>query len=159
MKTSKIITTAATLGLVIFMSVSGISNPGTNRTGEIIKGSSKPKAAAENAIAKVTSAVTTELSYLRFDVNKFAAASVPSEMPESNMDYLKFDVSNFAGSNNNEITELPETADFGYLKFDVNNFSSETKITEFPGENLSYLRFDVSRFAADNSTITEYPAE
>lgn len=113
MKTSKIITTFATLSLIFFMSVTSIANTGTISTGDLVK---------TGAVAELTS---FSIDYLRFDVNNYVDAneSEITELPvENEFDYLRFDVNNFTIDNATDLTEMPVN-EFEYLRFDVNNYS------------------------------------
>ena len=120
MKTLKIITTISTLSLILFLSSTSIAKPVTVHTGDIVKTSAKKQiSAAETAISKMTAAVETEFSYLRFDVNKYVNENETAEVTHSSLDYLRFDVTDFM--NETEVSEMPSN-EFNYLRCDVNNF-------------------------------------
>ena len=154
MKTLKNITTVATLSLILFLS-SSIANSATLTTGDIVKTSAKKQiSAAEAAISKITAAVETEFSYLRFDVNKFNIENVSAELPASPVDYLRFDVKSFSTANEIEITELPSNIEFEYLRFDVTDYEvlNSGDINEFPANEFEYLRFDVNNYSDSEYT-------
>lgn len=160
MKTSKIITTLATLNLVVFMSITSFANPNSGNTGDVIKTTAKNQISADkgNSDASVTTASSeNEFSHLRFDVNKFINESETAEFVHNAMNYLRFDVERFVDDNEPEISEIPETIDFDYLRFDVNKFTENNtgNVTEIPTNDFDYLRFDVSWYAAENNVVTE----
>jgi len=161
MKTSKIITTIAALNLILFMSVSSIANPLTNKTGDIVKKSaSKKMEIVKTKIVDLASSVSSEneFSHLRFDVNKFNTESGIVELPLNSLDYLRFDARNFANVTGSEITELPVMNEFDYLRFDVTNFNNTSDFNEMPVNEYDYLRFDVNNYSYENSpVINELP--
>jgi len=154
MKNSKIITTFATLTLVLFMSVTSIANPFAGKTGEITKTAVKkqitPETSHNNASALSSE---NEFSHLRFDVNKFINESETAEFVADAVNYLRFDVSNFSGISESEISELPVANELEYLHFNVNDYTlnNSADLVEMPANELDYLRFDVNNFSAYNS--------
>lgn len=163
MKTSKIITTLATLNLVLFMTVASIANPFARNTGDILKTGAKNQISGANSAVEPTSATSeNEYSHLRFDVNSFIKESEIAELIHNAKSYLRFDVSNFIGENDTEILEMPLANDLEYLRFDVNNFdgNSSDEYTEMPVNEFDYLRFDVNRYSAENNcSMEELPGE
>jgi hypothetical protein len=130
MKTTKIITTLATLNLILFMSVTTIANPTVRQTNDGEKSSVKKQLSSVN-IDAVSSTLVNEFSHLRFDVNDFINAdnAETTEMPlTSELEYLRFDVSNFTTDNSAELSEMPAN-EFDYLRFDVSKFENENTIT------------------------------
>jgi hypothetical protein len=130
MKTTKIITTLATLNLILFMSVTTIANPSTMQANDGEKSSVKKQLSAVN-IDAVSSTLGNEFSHLRFDVYDFINAdnAETTEMPlTSELEYLRFDVSNFTTDNSAELIEMPAN-EFDYLRFDVSKFENENTIT------------------------------
>ena len=130
MKTTKIITTLATLNLILFISVTTIANPSARQTGDGEKSSVKKQLSAVN-IDAVSSTSGNEFSHLRFDVNDFINAdkAETAEMPlTSELEYLRFNVNNFIADNSAELNEMPLN-EFDYLRFDVSKFESENTIT------------------------------
>lgn len=128
MKTSKIITTLATLNLVLFMSVSSIAKPVTIIEGDIIKsGVKKQIEVVKNSVSELTSNVASEkeFSHLRFDVNKFNTETEVVELPLNQFNYLRFDVNSY--NNASEILEMPVN-EYDYLRFDVNKYSDATSV-------------------------------
>lgn len=159
MKTLKIITTISTLSLILFLSSSSIAKPVTVHTGDIVKTSAKKQmSAAETAISKITAAVETEFSYLRFDVNKFNNENVSAELPASSVDYLRFNVNSFITTGENGITELPANIEFENLRFDVTDYEglNSDNTNELPANEFEYLRFDVNNYT-DSENIDILP--
>ena len=158
MKKSKIITTIATLNLVLFMSVSSIAKPVTNYEGDVIKsGVKKQIEVVKTTITEKASNLSSEneFSNLRFDVNKFNTETEVVELPLNSMDYLRFDTSDFNVSS--DLSEMPAN-DFGYLRFNVKNYNSDSEISEMPVNEFNYLRFDVNKYFNETSeAIVELP--
>jgi hypothetical protein len=130
MKTTKIITTLATLNLILFMSVTTIANSSTRQTNDGEKSSVKKQLSAIN-IDAVSSTLVNEFNHLRFDVNDFINAdkAETTEMPvTSELEYLRFDVNNFTADNSAELSEMPVN-EFDYLRFDVSKFENENTIS------------------------------
>jgi hypothetical protein len=130
MKTTKIITTLATLNLILFMSVTTIANPTVRQTNDGEKSSVKKQLSTFN-IDVVSSTLVNEFSHLRFDVNDFINAdkAEPTEMPmNTELEYLRFDVNNFTTDNSAELNEMPVN-ECDYLRFDVSKFENENTIT------------------------------
>jgi hypothetical protein len=82
---------------------------------------------------------------------------------ENELSYLKFDVNKFIDEKESEITELP-VSEFDYLRFDVNNYiePDQENIGELPVNELDCLRFDVTSFikaalSNDANEIGELP--
>jgi len=163
MKTLKIITTLATLNLVLFMTVASIANPLASSTGDILKTGAKNQVSSENSSVVPVSAISeNEFSHLRFDVNSYIKESEIAELVHNAKSYLRFDVSNFLGENDTEILEMPLENDLEYLHFNVNNFAgnSSDEYTEMPVNEFNYLRFDVNRYSVENnSSMDELPCE
>lgn len=158
MKTSKIITTIATLNLVLFMSVSSIANPFAGSTGDIAKKSVKNQIeAVKSTIVDRASSIELDnkFSHLRFDVNKFNTESSLTELPMNSLNYLRFDASNYTDGIASEITELPLMNEFDYLRFDVNNFSNDSDLSEMPANEFDYLRFNVNNYLNENSVAVD----
>jgi hypothetical protein len=127
MKTSKIITTIATLNLVLFMSVSSIANPLTRYDGDIVKTSVKKQIEVikpSNIENPTPVSSEKEFSNLRFDVNKYINDSEVAELTQNIIETVRFDVNKFINTNT-EISELPVANEFDYLRFDVKNYSNE----------------------------------
>jgi len=162
MKTSKIITTLAALNLVLFMSVSSIAKPVTNKEGDIIKSGAKKQieAVKSTIIEKAASASSEdEFSHLRFDLKKFSTESSIAELPVNSFDYLRFDASKYNDGITSEITELPAMNEFEYLRFDATNFSCTSDVSEMPANEFDYLKFDAYNSKNGTSTsIDELPA-
>jgi hypothetical protein len=136
MKTTKIITTLATLNLILFMSVTTIANPTVRQTGDGEKSIVKKQLSAVS-IDAVSSTLGNEFNHLRFDVNDFINADKA------------------------ETTEMPVSSEFEYLRFDINNFMADNsvEVNEMPANEFDYLRFDVSKFENENIiTLDELPA-
>lgn len=131
MKTSKIIATIATLNLVLFMSVSSIANPVTGYEGDIVRtGVKKQIEIIKSAVTEIASPLTSgnELSFLRFDVNKFVHESKVAEQAQNITETVRFDVDKFINTNETEMSELPASTDFSKLRFDVNKYSDSTSV-------------------------------
>ncbi|MDO9256046.1 MAG: hypothetical protein Q7U54_11075 [Bacteroidales bacterium] len=158
MKTSKIITTIASLNLVLFMSVSSIAKPVTNYEGDIIKsGVKKQIEAVKGTITEIASNVSSgnEFSNLRFDVNKFNAETEVVELPLNSIEYLRFDARDFNTSS--DLSEMPVN-EFDYLHFDVNSYTIASEISDMPVNSFDYLRFDVKKYSVGTSVaIDELP--
>lgn len=110
MKTSKIITSIATLNLVLFMSVSSIANTITRNEGDIVKtGVKKQIEATKSAVTEIAVPSTSEneFSQIRFDVNKFVQESEASELTQNITETIRFDVDKFINTNETDIVELP----------------------------------------------------
>jgi hypothetical protein len=150
MKTNRILTTIITMSLIFFVSSIGIAK--SNLSGDILRKSENKVSNEKN----MTSEVTSEFNYLRFDVNNYSSENI-EEMPDNTFNYLRFDVNNFVGATGSDITELPVSNEFEYLRFDVNNFSyNSPEINELPVNEFDYLRFDVNHY--DNTyTNNEMP--
>jgi len=149
MNTSKFTSAIATLSLVLFMSIASIANSNIFYSGDLPKSADKTMS--------VTAASEKDLSYLRFDVNKYVNENETAEVTHSSLDYLRFDVAEYI--NETEVSEMPSN-EFGYLRFDANNFTeSYTDImTELPVNEFDFLRFDVNNFTTTgNSVIDELP--
>ncbi len=155
MKTTKIITTLATLNLILFMSAASFANPYSRLTGDVVKTTVKKEiVAAKGKILEIAtlSNSANEFSYLRFDVNKFSSENEKAENLLSPLNYLRFDVNTYIGDKDSEIRELPVASEFEYLRFDVNNFTGNTAgLIDMPVNEFDYLRFDVNRFSVRSS--------
>ena len=152
MKTSKLTSAIATLSLVLFMSVASIANSITFNSGDL------PKSGDKNM--PVANTTEKDLSYLRFDVNKYVNENETAEVTYSSLDYLRFDVNEFIDETDAEAMELPMANEFEYLRFDVNNFTESyaDSTIELPVNEFDYLRFDANNFsAAGNNAIDELP--
>jgi len=163
MKTTKIISTLATLNLVLFMSIASIANPSGRLTGDIVKTSVKNQVSVVNGNLDetVSSAVSrNEFNHLCFDVTKYTGESEVTELPLSLIEHLRFDVYKFIDADETEISELPVMNEFEYLRFDVNNFTVDNTadLSEMPVNDFDYLHFDVNSFSGVNAgEITELP--
>jgi hypothetical protein len=149
MNTSKLISAIATLSLVLFMSIASTANSGIFYSGDLPKSGDKGMSVA-NTIDK-------DLSYLRFDVNKYVNETEAAEVTPISLDYLRFDVTDFM--NETEVSEMPSN-ELNYLRFDVNNFIENytDNTIELQVNDLNYLRFDVNNYtSAGNSVIDELP--
>lgn len=158
MKTSKIISTLATLNLVLFMSVSSIANPTTRYEGDLIKTSVKKQIGSiKTSINEISSPVSSENEFrnLRFDVNKFINDSEVAELTHNIIEAVRFDVNKFINADT-EISELPVANEFDYLRFDVTNFSNSSDLSELPVNEFDYLRFDVNKYSNENSAVIDY---
>lgn len=160
MKTTKIITTLATLNLVLFMSITSIADPYTRHTGDIVKSAvksqiSKSKGNSTESVSSVTSEI--EFAYLRFDVTNFTSGDKTTELPVNSLDYLRFDVNNFMNTNLTEEMDLPVKNEFDYLRFDVNNFIQNNAVdsNSLIENEFDYLRFDVSKYSTEHSANTD----
>jgi len=164
MKTTKIITTLATLNLILFMSVSTIANPSARQTGDGEKsGIKKQLSAVKNEIEATVSSPTSviDFSHLRFDVANYIRQSEANELTMNLIDNLRFDVNNFIHADKAETSEQPMTSEFEYLRFDVNNFTvdNSAELSEMPVNEFDYLRFDINKFESENTiTLDELPA-
>ena len=110
MKTSKIITSIATLNLVLFMSVSSIANTITRYEGDIVKtGVKKQIEATKSAVTEIAAPSTSEneFSQIRFDVNKFVQETEVAELKQNITKVVRFDIDKFISANETEIAELP----------------------------------------------------
>ncbi len=157
MKTSKIISTLATLNLVLFMSVSSIANPTTRYEGDLIKTSVKKQIGAiKTSINEISSPGSSENEFrnLRFDVNKFINDSEVAELTHNIIEAVRFDVNKFINADT-EISELPVANEFDYLRFDVTNFNNSSDISELPVNEFDYLRFDVNKYSNENSAVID----
>ena len=114
MKTTKFITTIATLSLVLFMSIASIANSGTLNSGDLTNSGNKSLV--------ISTTAEKDYSWLRFDVTNYLNENEVIELPMNNLDYLRFDVNNFIESNPDNLLDLPLN-EFDYLRFDVNNFA------------------------------------
>lgn len=123
MKANKFFTSLFTLSLVIFASVSGISNTVHITTGDNLKKANNTIESAEKHDA------TTDLSYLRFDVNSYISENTSEELPSNTFDYLRFDVNNYLETENFENMEMPAANEFDYLRFDVKVYSPAANST------------------------------
>lgn len=153
MNTSKFTSAIATLSLVLFMSIASIANSNVFYSGDLPKTGDKTMSA--------TTTNEKDLSYLRFDVNKYVHENETAEVAHSSLDYLRFDVAEFINETNVETMEMPLADKFDYLRFDVNNFieSFNDNMTESPANEFDYLRFDVNNFTVTGSSvIDELPA-
>jgi hypothetical protein len=152
MKTSKLTTAIATVSLVLFMSIATIANSSIFYSGDLSKSGDKS--------VSVTNTSEKDLSYLRFDVNKYVNETKVAEVTHSSLDYLRFDVYNYIEKKNSESIEMPVTKEFDYMRFDVNNYtnSDTDSIIELPVIEFDYLRFDVNNFTTTgNSVIDKLP--
>lgn len=152
MKTSKLTFAVVTLSLVLFMSIASIANSSSFASGDLLKSGEKSMSIANSS--------EKDLSYLRFDVNKYVNENETSEATHSTMDYLRFDVNECINETDAEAMELPLANEFEYLRFDVNAFteSNTDSMNEIPVNEFNYLRFDVNNFAAaGNNAIDELP--
>jgi len=162
MKTNTFFAAVITFSLVIFLSLSGISNPTVKYTGDIKKNESTTASTTKKATPSTVNYIETisDFSYLRFDVNEYVAESTIEELPVNTFDYLRFDVNNFDNENETEEMELPAANEFDYLRFNVNNFidTNSAEINELPANDFDYLRFDVNKFAnTTEGVIYELP--
>ena len=159
MKTNKISTLLITLGLVLFLSSNGISNPAAKSGGNILKNiENKIKLDGKDKTAAPSTADESNFNYLRFDVNQYVTESTIDELPAGVFDYLRFDVNQYSGDNESEITELPSN-EFEFLRFDVNNYvlSNPVDPDDMPVNDFDYLRFDVNDFISVGSLHEELP--
>jgi hypothetical protein len=162
MKTSKIITSFATLNLVLFISVSSIAKPFTRCEGDIVKtGVKKQIELAKSSIRENGTSVSSEneFSNLRFDVNKFINESEVAELTNTITETLRFNVSKFINTNTGS-SELPVANEFDYLRFDVSNFINSSDLSEMPVNEYDYLRFDVNKYSMETPVfIDQLPVE
>jgi len=152
MKTLKFTTAILTLSLVFFMSTISIANTGNFHTGDLFKSTDKSVSVSLNS--------RKDLSYLRFDVNRYIRENVTTEATHSSLDYLRFNVNDFITINDGNAMELPITNEFEYLRFDSNNFTeiNSDSIIELPLNEFDYLRFDVNTFVtAGDKAVDELP--
>ena len=155
MKTSKLITTIATLNLVLFMSVTSIAKPITHTEGDIIKsGVIKQIEAVKSTITGITSDVSSEnkFSHLRFDASKFNIETEVVELPLNTMDYLRFDASDY--NSTSDFSEMP-VDDFAYLRFDGTSNNLTSELSEMPVNEFDYLRFDVNMYSNETSAVID----
>ena len=102
MKTTKIITTLATLNLILFLSSASFAKPYSRLTGDVVKTSVKKEiSAAKGKIMGMATAANSinEFSYLRFDVSKFSSENENAEIQLNQLNYLRFDVNTFVREN------------------------------------------------------------
>jgi hypothetical protein len=152
MNTSKLSSAIATLSLVLFMSIASKANSAIFYSGDLPKSGNKSMSVA-NTIDK-------DLTYLRFNVNKYVNETEAAEVLHSSLDYLRFDVNNYIETENSESMELPVKNEFDYLRFDVNNFteSNTDSMIELPVNEFDYLRFNANNYTpAGNTAIDELP--
>jgi hypothetical protein len=152
MKTSKLTSAIATLSLVLFLSIASIANSNSFYSGDLPKSGDKSM--------NVTSPAEKDLSYLRFDVNRYINKDEIAEIKHSSLDYLRFNASEFMNESNAETMELPLANELEYLRFDVNNFieGNDYSMIELPVNEFDYLRFDVNNFiSTGNNVIDEMP--
>jgi hypothetical protein len=152
MKTVKLTSAIATLGIVLFMSVAALANSGTLKTGNL--------SASGDRSLNISGTIENDFSYLRFDANKYMNENEEADAIVDYLDYLRFDASKFINENESEITELPETDEFEYLRFDADNFTEANPdaTIELPVSEFNYLRFDANNFvSSNNSVIDELP--
>ena len=158
MKTLKIITTLATLNLVLFMSVSTIANPFSISTGDIVKTNVlNQKEAVKGPLSEnaPTASIENEFSPLRFDVNKFSTENGDTELPLNSLNYLRFDVSNYTEVSRLEITELPLVNEFDYMRFNPSDFGNPSELNEMPIGEFDSLRYDVNNFLHQTSAAMD----
>ena len=156
MKTTKIITSLATLNLILFMSAASIANPYSRHTGDLVKTAVKKEiSAVKGNNNEIASAATSgnEFSYLRFDVNNFNIGNESKDLQAVPVNTLRFDVNTYIRENDSDNQELPVANEFEYLRFDVNNFANTltADMNEMPVNEFDYLRFDVNQYSGMNS--------
>jgi len=178
MKTSIIISTIATVCLMITITENPMNRDAQNNTNTLYSNISYlptntvstktevmlPAFTKENIASSTKVNVNRDFSYLKFNAADYTEASgEKAEVnDEKSFEYLKFDVTKYEDNNRNtsvETIEMPIN-EFDYLKFDVNDYNpTVNESIELPVNEFENLKFNVNDYTtADNDQSLESPA-
>ena len=174
MKTSIIISTIATVCLMITITENPMNRDAQNNTNTLFSNISYlptntvatktevmlPAITKENIASSTRVNVNGDFGYLKFNAANYTETGRENAEvnDEKSFDYLKFDVNDYTPTVNESI-ELPVN-EFKNLKFNVNNYTTadNDESLETPANDFDYLKFDVNKYTCDDQ-VTDQEAE
>ena len=178
MKTSIIISTIATVCLMITITENPMNRDAQNNTNTLFSNISYlptntvatktevmlPAITKENIASSTRVNVNGDFGYLKFNAANYTEAGRENAEvnDEKSFEYLKFDVTKYKDNNRTtsvESIEIPLN-EFDYLKFDVNDYTpTVNESIELPVNEFKNLKFNVNNYTtADNDESLETPA-
>jgi hypothetical protein len=178
MKTSIIISTIATVCLMITVTENPMNRDAQNNTNTLFSNISYlptntvatktevmlPAITTENIAASTRAYLNEDFSYLKFNAANYTEKGRENAEvnDEKSFEYLKFDVTKYEDNNRTtsvETIEMP-VKEFDYLKFDVNDYTpTVNESIELPVNEFENLKFNVNNYRiADNDESLETPA-
>jgi len=150
MKTLQIFSTLAALVILTNMTIACDDN----RTDSMQRGSAKYALSSFYTFGNDGDQISAEKKKPVEPKGNTPEAVVPVVI-EKDLSYLRFDIDKYIGESESEITDLPQS-EFEYLRFDVNTFIEQNPVDadDLPVNEHEYLRFNVDQYYTSGSTST-----